>query len=131
MSASATMRLKRLSSANVEGGQVDLVERVAAELDDEANGLGGRGSTRRACGHTVPRSHTENSEAAGCGEWQSERVLAKGRLGVADAPWEVGGNGTSPCFHAHPIEVPLYSSMWHGVPPRESGDERQQEIHHF
>ena len=49
----------------MEGGLVELVERVAAELDDEANCFGGLDAKPRACGHTVPRSHTEISESSG------------------------------------------------------------------
>ena len=56
MSAAHTTRLRRLSSTNVEGGPVDLVEHAAAELDYEAEGLGGRDAMPRACGHTVAHS---------------------------------------------------------------------------
>ena len=65
MSAAANMRLRRVSSANVQAGQVDLVERVAAELDHEADGLEVRGAIPRACGHPVACSRIRNSESSG------------------------------------------------------------------
>ena len=49
----------------MEGGLVELVERVAAEIDHEDDDFGGRDSMPRACGQTVPRSHTEISESSG------------------------------------------------------------------
>ena len=79
MSAAANMRLRRVSSANVQAGQVDLVERVAAELDHEADGLEVRGAIPRACDHPVARSRTRKFRKQRAAAWQSERVPAKGR----------------------------------------------------
>ena len=65
MSAAASMRLRRVSSANVQGGQVDLVELAAADLDHEADDLGGRDVMPRACGHMVAHSRTKKIRSSG------------------------------------------------------------------